>query len=119
MKKFLAATLLVAGVGFLFTGCAGKEEPQTPPTEELQPAPEPVVNQDSIDAENARLDSINAAKAAEEAAAAAKKPATKKKSQVKSVEKSTDGSASGGQIRPSRDDKEEGAASGGQIRKSR
>jgi outer membrane biosynthesis protein TonB len=95
----IAATLTLAG-------CGQKEEPkpQELPPPPATPAPAPVDT-------TPKLDTV---KPVEEP----KKPAPAKK-KTETVQTNADGSASGGQIRASRDEKKEGEASGGQIRKSR
>jgi type IV secretory pathway VirB10-like protein len=117
MKNSIVAAAI--SLSLIAVACGQKEEVQQAPAETPAAAPAtpppappaPVVDSAAI------KDSIAKAEAA---AAAAKKPAAKKPAKAKeTVQKSEDGSASGGQIRASRDEKKEGEASGGTIRKSR
>lgn len=107
VKVFAAAFVCVALVG-----CTQKEEPKPVPEEMPIEMPAPAV--DTSRADSLRIDSLRA-----DSLMKAKATTKKVVKKVTTVNKNDDGTASGAQIRASRDEKKEGEASGGQIRKSR
>ncbi|NQW31034.1 MAG: hypothetical protein HQ472_11050 [Ignavibacteria bacterium] len=107
--KFMAVTLTCAAL----IGCGQKEEPK--PVPEEMPVNEMPLNADSLRADSLRIDSLMQDSLMR--AKASGKKTVKKMSTT--VQKNEDGTASGAQIRASRDEKKEGEASGGTIRKSR